>query len=120
MDDEDMIRTLLSRMLATAGYEVELTQEGGEAVKKYTAAKKSGKPFDAIILDLTIPGGMGGKETIKKLLEIDPDVKAIVSSGYATDPIMSEYKKYGFSGVVPKPYKLRQMEEILHNLLTGK
>jgi two-component system cell cycle sensor histidine kinase/response regulator CckA len=117
MDDEDIVRMLLGRMLAGAGYEVELTKEGAEAVQKYNEAKKSGKPFDAVILDLTVPGGMGGKEVLEKLLEIDPEVKAIVSSGYATDPIMSEYKKYGFSAVVIKPYSISQMEEALQSLL---
>ena len=120
MDDEEIIRLLLSRMLTGAGYKVELTKDGAEAVELYRKARESGQPFDAVILDLTVPGGMGGKEVIVKLLEIDPGVKAIVSSGYATDPIMSEYKKYGFSGVVTKPYNVGQMEETLHDVLAGK
>ena len=82
----------------------------------YKKARESGQPFDVVIMDLTIPGGMGGKEAIKKLLEIDPYAKVIVSSGYATDPIMSDYKKYGFSAVVTKPYSVEQLEKILHRL----
>ena len=77
-------------------------------------------PFDAVILDLTIPGGMGGKETVKKLLEIDSNAKVIVSSGYATDPIMSEYKEHGFSAIITKPYSVSQMEGTLRGILKGK
>jgi PAS domain S-box-containing protein len=120
MDDEEIIREMLNKMLPLAGYDVELASDGVEAIKQYTKARESGQPFDAVILDLTVPGGMGGKETVKKLLEIDPKVKAIVSSGYATDPIMSEYKEYGFSAVVAKPYDVGQMEETLHDVLAGK
>ena len=74
-------------------------------------------PFHAVILDLTVPGGLGGKETVKKLLEIDPDTKAIVSSGFSTDAIMARYKKYGFSAVVAKPYNLVELEQTLSRLL---
>jgi two-component system cell cycle sensor histidine kinase/response regulator CckA len=120
MDDEEIIRHMLSKMLPISGYQVELTNDGAEAIAKYTEARNSGKPFDAVIMDLTIPGGMGGKEAIKKLLEIDPDAKVIVSSGYSTDPIMSEYKKYGFSTVIAKPYSVSQMEKTLRGILKGK
>jgi len=118
MDDEEMIRKMLSKMLPLDGYEVELAKDGAEAVELYRKARESGQPFDAVIMDLTIPGGMGGKEAIKKLLEIDPDVKAIVSSGYATDPIMADFKKYGFSAVVTKPYSFEELEKTLRNMLT--
>jgi len=74
--------------------------------------------FDVIIMDLTIPGGMGGKEAIGKLLEVDPWVKAIVSSGYSNDPIMSEYRKYGFRGVATKPYKIEELSKILHEVIS--
>jgi PAS domain S-box-containing protein len=118
MDDEEMIRKMLSKMLPLDGYDVELAKDGAEAVELYRKARESGQPFDAVIMDLTIPGGMGGKEAIKKLLEIDPDVKAIVSSGYATDPIMADFKKYGFSAVVTKPYSFEELEKTLRNMLT--
>jgi signal transduction histidine kinase/ActR/RegA family two-component response regulator len=118
MDDEEMIRKMLSKMLPLDGYDVELAKDGAEAVELYKKARESGQPFDAVIMDLTIPGGMGGKEAIKKLLEIDPDVKAIVSSGYATDPIMADFKKYGFSAVVTKPYSFGELEKTLRNMLT--
>jgi CheY-like chemotaxis protein len=118
MDDEEMIRKMLNNMLTLAGYLVEFSTDGTEALEKYQAAQKKGDPFDVVIMDLTIPGGMGGKETIKKLLEIDPEATAIVSSGYANDPIMSEYKKYGFKAVIAKPYSIRQLQEALSAILT--
>ena len=120
MDDEEIIRDMLSKMLPLAGYEVELTSDGAEAIERYSKAIKARKPFSAVILDLTVPGGMGGKEAIKKLSKIDPEVKAIVSSGYATDPIMSEYRQYGFSAVVTKPYRVTEIEKTLRDILKGK
>ena len=116
MDDEEAIRKMLKNMLSLAGYEVELTADGTAALEKYAQALATGKPFFAVIMDLTIPGGMGGKEAIKKLLEIDPQATAIVSSGYATDPIMSEYKKHGFKAVIAKPYSIKQLRETLSDL----
>ena len=117
MDDEEVIRKLLHDELTDVGYEVELTVNGAEVIERYRKAKESGQPFDAVILDLTVPGGMGGKEVIRKLLEIDPNVKAIVSSGYSTDPIMADFKEYGFSGVVAKPYNLEQMKKVLFSII---
>jgi len=117
MDDEEVIRELLSRMLPLSGYEVETAGEGEETIRKYKEARDAGRPFDAVIMDLTIAGGMGGKEAIKKLLEIDPDAKVVVSSGYANDPIMSDYKDYGFKAVITKPYSVRRMEETLSDIL---
>ena len=120
MDDEEIVRKFLDAELTDAGYEVELTVDGAEAIKQYTKAKGSGQPFDAVILDLTVPGGIGGKEVIKKLLEIDPSVKAIVSSGYSTDPIMSQFRDYGFCGVVAKPYGITELEKTLRSVLEEK
>ncbi len=120
MDDEEVIRELLSQELTDVGYTVGLTADGAEAIEQYTKAKESGQPFDAVIMDLTIPGGMGGKEAIKHLLELDSTAKVIVSSGYATDPILADYEKYGFSGVVAKPYNVTQIEKTLHDLLRKK
>ncbi len=120
MDDEEIIRKMLKNMLSLAGYTVELSAHGAEALEKYQQAIKIGDPFNAVIMDLTIPGGMGGKETIQKLLEIDPKATAIVSSGYATDAIMSDYKTYGFKAVIAKPYSAKQLQETLSGLLTRK
>lgn len=82
--------------------------------------KESAQPFEAIIMDLTIPGGMGGKETIQELIKTDPEIRAIVSSGYSNDPVMANYRKYGFRGVVAKPYKLKELGEILYNVITDR
>jgi len=120
MDDEEIIQQFLHSGLTGIGYEVVLTKDGAEAIECYSKAKESGQPFDAVILDLTIPGGMGGKEAIKKLLEIDPDARVIVSSGYATDPVMADYRKYGFSAVITKPYVIEQLNETLYKLLSKK
>jgi CheY-like chemotaxis protein len=117
MDDQPNIRAMVGRMLIHLNYEVELARDGAEAIDLYKKAKESGHPFDAVMLDLTVPGGMGGKDAIQKLLEIDPDVKAIVSSGYFNDPIMSEYRQYGFCGVVAKPYEVEELTEILNQVL---
>jgi len=113
MDDEEMVRNTAGEMLRRIGYTVEFARDGAQAIEVYVKAQLSGQPFDAIIMDLTIPGGLGGKETIKKLLEIDPEVKAIVSSGYSNDPVMADYKKYGFAGVIAKPYRIKQLSEQL-------
>jgi PAS domain S-box-containing protein len=120
MDDEEIIRKMLKNMLGMAGYIVEVSANGAEALEKYQQAKKARDPFDAIIMDLTIPGGMGGKEAVNKILEIDPKANVIVSSGYATDPIMSDYKKYGFKAVIAKPYSVKQLRELLSKLLSKK
>ena len=97
MDDDENIREVLCRMLGQLGYEADSASDGSQAIEKFVKAKESGRPFDAVILDLTVPGGMGGKETMERLLRIDPQVKAIVSSGYSDGPIMANFKEYGFS-----------------------
>ena len=119
LDDEKMIRDLATKMLSRLGYEAQVAADGVEAIEMYTKAMDSGQPFDALILDLTIKGGMGGKKVMAKLLEIDPNVKALISSGYSNDPVMAEYKKYGFSGVVAKPYSMEQLKNVLHEMITG-
>jgi len=117
MDDEDMIRLVTGKMLYQLGYAAEFVKNGDDAIKVYKKAKNSSKGFDAVIMDLTIPGGMGGKETIKKLIDVDPQVKAIIASGYTHDPVMSEYKQYGFSGAVPKPFTIEELGNLLQSIL---
>jgi CheY-like chemotaxis protein len=117
MDDEEMVRDFAKELLSEFGYDVELAEDGEEAIQIFSNAIESGKPFDAVILDLTIPGGMGGADVIQKLREIDPDVKGLVSSGYSNDPIMSNYEDYGFCGVIPKPYKIEEINQILDSIL---
>jgi PAS domain S-box-containing protein len=119
MDDEDMIRGVAGEMLNRIGYEVEFARDGTEAIELYRKAVESSRPFDVVIMDLTIPGGMGGREAIKRLLEIDPGIKAIVSSGYSNDPVMSEFSKYGFRDVIPKPYEIEGLSEVLNRVITG-
>jgi len=113
MDDEDFIRKIAARMLSRFGFEVVTVNHGAEALEQFLLARQHGKPFDAVILDLTIRGGLGGKETMCQLREIDPEVKAFVSSGYSNDPILSEYQKFGFLGAITKPYKLQELEDAL-------
>jgi putative nucleotidyltransferase with HDIG domain len=117
MDDEKEIRDLVGEMLKSIGYEVEFAIDGTEAIKTYELAKKTKNPFDVVITDLTVPGGMGGKEAIQKLREIDPEVRGIVSSGYTNDPVMIDFKKYGFTDVIAKPYKLAELSEVLYRTL---
>jgi CheY-like chemotaxis protein len=117
MDDDEAVRDVAGAMLRKLGYETASARDGAEAIELYENARNSSRPFDAVIMDLTIPGGMGGREAIKKLLEIAPDAKAIVSSGYSNDPIMAEYAKYGFSGVVCKPYKLKELSETMSRVV---
>ena len=117
MDDERDVRDIAGDMLNCIGYEVEFAVDGVEAIELYKKAKESKQPFDAVIMDLTIPGGMGGEEAIKKLREMDPGIKAIVSSGYSNAPIISCFQEYGFSGVIPKPYEVKDLSEVLHSVI---
>ena len=117
MDDDESLRNVAERMLHKLGYEVQCVQDGAEAIKHYKQARRSGQPFDAVIMDLTIPGGMGGKETIEKLLEIDSRVIAIVSSGYSNDPILSNYESHGFCGAVTKPYRIEELSWVMRDVL---
>jgi CheY-like chemotaxis protein len=119
MDDEKHLRDLTAEMLSILGYKVVTSIEGSEAIKIYQTAKESGSPFDAVILDLTIPGGMGGGEAVQHLGKITRDVKAIVSSGYSNDPILANFRDYGFSGRIAKPFRIRELSEVLHQVITS-
>ena len=113
MDDDPDVLNVLSKMLKTIGCKYETAADGTEAVRKYRKAMKSGGPFDAVILDLTVPGGMGGKETVQKLLVLDPGAKVIVSSGYSDDLVMSNYQDYGFKAEIAKPYEIANLQKTL-------
>jgi nitrogen-specific signal transduction histidine kinase/ActR/RegA family two-component response regulator len=119
MDDEPMIRELTGNMLGHLGYEANFAEAGHEAVKKYQAAMDESAPYDAVILDLTIKGGMGGQETIKMLKEIDPAVKAIVSSGYSNNHVIANYEHYGFCDVVAKPYEMVEFSQKLYRVVNS-
>ena len=120
MDDEDLIRHIVGEMIRAAGHEAEFAEHGGSAVEKYRAARESGNPFDIVILDLTIRGGLGGKETIKQLLEIDPGVKAIVSSGYSNDTVVADHHTYGFAARLMKPYEYEELRDTLNAVLISR
>jgi len=117
MDDEPDILNFSHDALKRLGYEAELARDGAEAIRRYREALEAGRPFSAIIMDLTIPGGIGGKEAIKDLLDLDPQARAIVSSGYSNDPVMAEFSKYGFRGVVAKPYEIRELARVLREVI---
>lgn len=118
MDDEKMIRHLAGEILSYLGYKVSFSKDGVKAIEIYKDAMESGEPFDAVILDLTVRGGMGGKEAIRKLMEIDPHVTGIVSSGYSDDSVMTDFEKYGFKGVVAKPYSVNEVSVVLDEVIT--
>ena len=116
MDDEEIIRDIAGEMLSYSGYHVTFAKNGEESIDFYKKEMETGIPFDFVILDLTIPGGMGGKEAIKKILQIDPKAKVIVSSGYSNDPVMANYKEYGFSGVIAKPFQLKNLQKAINSV----
>lgn len=117
MDDEQGLRQVAEEMLQSLGYDFTPAADGEEAVKLYKQALARGRRFDAVIMDLTVPGGMGGQQAVLQLREIDPQIKAIVSSGYSNDPVMSEYRSQGFCGVLAKPYRLGELGRVLRRVL---
>jgi CheY-like chemotaxis protein len=118
MDDEPIIIDVTLEVLKFLGYEVMFAKEGAAAVELYKKEKEAGVPFDVVIIDLTVPEGMGGKETIEKLRKFDPTVKAIVSSGYSNDPALQEFERYGFFGKLAKPYRITDLKSILEQMIT--
>jgi len=117
MDDEIAVREVIAEHLEKIGYQTECAADGTEAVTIYRKAAQTGRPFNAVILDLTVPGGGGGRETLQELKKIDPGVKAIVASGYSTDPVISDYKEYGFRGIITKPFKMNELSDVLRNVI---
>lgn len=109
MDDEPLVRALICHVLADLGCEADATSDGREAVDRYREALREARPFDLVILDLTVPGGMGGAEAFRELRLLDPNVRALVSSGYSEDPILSDHEKHGFVGVLSKPYTFDEL-----------
>ena len=119
MDDEVFIREYAGDILCDAGFHVQFAKDGTEALEIFKRTRDLGEFIDIIILDLTVRGGMGGEETIKNLLKIDPEVKAIVSSGYSNNPVLANYRKHGFRGVISKPFSPKEMCEIVVKTIQG-
>ncbi len=119
MDDEDGVRSMAARMLQYLGHTVETAADGEEALGLFTAARDRGVPFDLVILDLAVPGGMGGEETLRRLRDLDPGIKAVVMSGYAMNPVMRNHRAYGFIGLLRKPFELDEMRRVVNTSLTG-
>jgi CheY-like chemotaxis protein len=120
MDDEEMLRSVVSRMLEIMGYDVEAAADGDEALRLYIEATENGVRFDAVILDLSVQKGMGGRETAAKLVEYDPRVIALVSSGFVGDTVLQNYREFGFSGVIPKPYTSDELRDGLSRVLSPR
>jgi len=119
MDDEEGIRRMATQLLKRIGFDVEAVSDGRAAVEAYKRAAEEGRRFDLVIMDLTVPGGMGGLDCMRELQRIDPGVRAIVSSGYSSDPVMSDYRAYGFAGMVPKPYRITDFAKVIRRVLEG-
>jgi CheY-like chemotaxis protein/anti-sigma regulatory factor (Ser/Thr protein kinase) len=117
MDDEQMIRNLGKQLLSRLGYDAELAKDGDEAVELYKKALASGNPFEVVILDLAVKGGMGGKYALGEILKINPQAKAVVSSGYSDDPIMADFRSHGFTGALSKPYMKNDVENVLNKVI---
>ena len=118
MDDEKAISTLLHQIINRLGYDVETCIDGKEAIETYIKAMESKKPFDAVILDLTNKLGMGGQETMEKLLEIDPDTKGIIITGYSDDPVVTNYRAYGFSDFITKPATRDKLNRVISEVIS--
>ncbi len=119
MDDEQIIRDVGSQLLNYLGHTTDTANHGDEAVKKYTEAQNTKKPFDLVIMDLTIRGGKGGRETIKELLSIHPNAKVIVSSGYSSNPIMANFSSYGFAGKLAKPFEVSDLQDVILSVMNS-
>jgi PAS domain S-box-containing protein len=117
MDDDGAVRRVIERLLRQAGYETTGTASGTEAMVEYLAAREAGKPFSAVIMDLIVPGGDGGKETVQKLLAADPDTRAIVVSGYSDDPVLANHRHYGFRGMLAKPFRPDELFRVLEEVI---
>jgi CheY-like chemotaxis protein len=120
MDDDDIVLEITSRMLESYGYTAVSAKDGEEAVQKYRQALDEAGPFDVVILDLTVRGGIGGLGAIKEILALDSAAKVVISSGYSNDPTLLAYKEYGFCGVMTKPYRLKRLKEDLEEIIGAK
>jgi len=120
MDDEQVILDVTDEVLKFLGYDAMFAREGASAVEIFSRERQRGHPFDLVILDLSVPDGMGGKEAFEKIREIDPSVKVVISSGYTNDPMMTDYAKFGFSGILAKPYRINDIKVLLEKMIPKK
>ena len=120
MDDEESIRTMTQALLERIGLDVTVTADGLAAVQQFALARAGGQPFDVVIMDLTVPGGMGGAEAMQEILKLEPEARGIVSSGYSSDPVMANYRAHGFRAMVPKPYRIADFARTLRELLVER
>jgi CheY-like chemotaxis protein len=119
MDDDGAVRRVIERLLNQAGYEAIGAASGSEAMAAYLSAREAGNPFSAVIMDLVVPGGDGGKETVKKLLSVDPDARAIVVSGYSDDPVLANPREYGFRAMLAKPFRPDELFRVLQDVIAA-
>lgn len=119
MDDEDIVLESTGDLLLEIGYTVEMAKNGAEVIKLYKEALESGKPFDVVVLDLEVPDGKGGEDTLQELFKLDPDVKAVISSGYTTDPVITKHKEYGFVSALSKPFRIKELSAALKTALAN-
>lgn len=120
MDDEELVRNVAKEMIKVLGHEVQCAADGKMAIEMFCHARESGSPFDVVVLDLTVKGGMGGEEAVRKLVEIDPEVVAVVSSGYANNTVVADFQAYGFSAFLNKPYKIDTLRDCLNKSITQR
>jgi two-component system, cell cycle sensor histidine kinase and response regulator CckA len=117
MDDEEAIRKIFVLMLTRLGFEPDAVSDGTQAVEKFNAAQFAGRPYRIVILDLTVREGMGGVDTIRKLREIDPRVRAIVATGHSKETVLSTYRDYGFRGIISKPFRIQEITDMIQQVL---
>ena len=117
MDDEDYIRDVAEQMLVFFGYEVTMACDGQEALKLYADAFDKGEPHDLVILDMSVPAGWGAKKTVDKIIALDMKACVLVSSGYMADPVIEQFKRYGFSGILPKPYEIEEVDSTIKEMI---
>ena len=117
MDDEELVRNVAKEMVEALGHEVRCASDGEMAIEMFCHARESGSPFDVVILDLTVKGGMGGEDAVRKLREIDTGVVAVVSSGYSDNAVVANFQKYGFSAFLNKPYQIDALRDCINKLL---
>ncbi len=120
MEDDEMVRNIGRQLLHHLGYEVHAASDGAGAVALFAEAKDKGLPFDMVILDLTVRAGMGGKDTVRALRQIDPSVKAVAASGYGDDPVMADFAEYGFRGALAKPFRIEEVSAVLRRVAREK